>query len=51
MLGSMKAKVAKPEIAERIEDLPGTFEVASSPGYGTVLTISLAGSAAADGLR
>jgi signal transduction histidine kinase len=43
--------VAKPEIAERIEDLRGTFEVASSPGHRTVLTISLAGSAAADGLR
>jgi chemotaxis protein histidine kinase CheA len=44
-------KVAKPEIAERIEDLGGTFEVASSPGHGTVLTISLPWRAAGDGRR
>ena len=38
-------------IRERIEDLGGTFEVASSPGHGTVLTISLPWPAAADGRR
>ena len=36
---------------DRIEDLGGTFEVASSPGHGTVLTISLPWPAAADGRR
>jgi signal transduction histidine kinase len=43
--------VAKPEIAERIENLGGTFEVASSPGHGTVPTISLPWRAAGDGRR
>ena len=38
-------------IRDRIEDLGGTFEVASSPGHGTVLTISLPWPAAADGRR
>jgi hypothetical protein len=35
-------------IRDRIEDLGGTFEVASSPGHGTVLTISLRWPTAAD---
>lgn len=35
-------------IRDRIEDLGGTFEVASSPGHGTVLTISLPWPTAAD---
>lgn len=38
-------------IRDRIEDLGGTFEVASSPGHGTVVTISLPWPAAADGWR
>jgi signal transduction histidine kinase len=38
-------------IRDRIEDLGGTFEVVSSPGHGTVLTISLPWPAAADGRR
>ncbi len=38
-------------IRDRIEDLGGTFEVASSPGHGTVLTISLPWPVAADGRR
>ena len=38
-------------IRDRIEDLGGTFGVASSPGHGTVLTISLPWPAAGDGRR
>ena len=38
-------------IRDRIEDLGGTFEVASSPGHGTALTISLPWPAAADRRR
>ena len=38
-------------IRDRIEDLGGTFSLASSPGHGTVLTISLPWPAAADGQR
>jgi signal transduction histidine kinase len=38
-------------IRERIADLCGTFEVASSPGHGTVVTISLPWPAAADERR
>ena len=38
-------------IRDRVEDLGGTFEVASSPGHGTVLTISLRWPVAADGRR
>ena len=38
-------------IRDRIEDLGGTFKVASSPGHGTFLTISLPWPAAADGRR
>ena len=38
-------------IRDRIEDLGGTLQVASSPGHGTVLTISLAWPAAAEGRR
>ena len=38
-------------IRDRIEELGGTFKVASSPGHGTVLTISLPWPAAADGRR
>ena len=36
-------------IRDRIEDLGGTFVLASSPGHGTVLTISMPWPAAADG--
>jgi signal transduction histidine kinase len=36
-------------IRDRIEDLGGTFRVASTPGHGTVLTISLPWPAPADG--
>ena len=38
-------------IRDRIEELGGTFKVASSPGRGTVLAISMSWPAAADGLR
>ena len=38
-------------IGDRIEDLGGTFKVASSPGHGTVLTIWLPWPAALDGRR
>jgi len=38
-------------IRDRIEDLGGTFEVASSPGQGTILTISLPWPTAAEGRR
>ena len=38
-------------IRDRIEDLGGRFDVASSPGHGAVLTISLPWPAAADGRR
>ena len=38
-------------IRDRIEDLGGTFKVASSPGHGTVLTISLPWPAADAGPR
>jgi signal transduction histidine kinase len=38
-------------IRDRIEDLGGTFVLASSPGHGTVLTISLPWPPAADGRR
>ena len=38
-------------IRDRIEDLGGTFAIASSPAHGTVLTISLPWPAAADGQR
>jgi signal transduction histidine kinase len=36
-------------IRDRTEDLGGDFNVASRPGHGTVLTISLPGPAVADG--
>ena len=38
-------------IRDRVEDLGGTFTLASSPGHGTVLTISLPWPAAGDGPR
>ena len=38
-------------IRDRLEDVGGTFDVASSPGHGTVLTISLPWPAAANGRR
>jgi len=38
-------------IRDRIEDLGGTFEVASTPGHGTSLTMSLPWPAAAEGRR
>ena len=38
-------------IRDRIEDLGGTSSLASSPGHGTVLTISMPWPAAADGRR
>ena len=38
-------------IRDRVEDLGGRFEVASSPGHGTVVTISLPWPAAADRRR
>jgi signal transduction histidine kinase len=38
-------------ILDRIEPLGGTLRIASSPGHGTVLTISLPWLAAADGAR
>ena len=38
-------------IRDRIEALGGTFRIASSPGHGTILTISLPWPTAADGRR